>query len=340
MNKRNAGIDFFKYIAAILVIAIHSRLFSDINNNLYFAVVHLIARVAVPFFAVCSGYYMAARAGGRATWENEDTAKLLKQWKKLIIVYAVWTMLYLLYSIPTWIQTGWFSAWAFVDFGIAAVLSGSHYHLWYFLAIIYAFPLFCVCLRYIKPKYWMPVSGVLYCCKVLTYGYRFMLPAGIQHVTNILNRFQGLRDGVLLILPMMLLGAIINRRGSRFSRKTNFVMLFCAAALLSAEAIQLYRIGQQVFSFIFFTYPVAYFVFVLVLDTKPPIHERTAQRLGVASSIIYGFHPMALEIIKRTGVQSVVLFLSVAIVSTFVALVYSNIKLNIKKKIGERLCSH
>ena len=117
-------------------------------------------------------------------------------------------------------------------------------------------------------------------------------------------------------------------------------MLFCAAALLSAEAIQLYRIGQQVFSFIFFTYPVAYFVFVLVLDTKPPIHERTAQRLGVASSIIYGFHPMALEIIKRTGVQSVVLFLSVAIVSTFVALVYSNIKLNIKKKIGERLCSH
>ena len=299
---------FFKYIAALFVIAIHSSLFSDTNNTLYIVVVNIIARTAVPFFAVCSGYYMAAKVGLKSKWEKEDSARLLKQWRKLIIVYAVWTVLYLFYSIPTWIETGWFSAWAFVDFGIASVLSGSHYHLWYFLAIIYAFSLFSICLRYVKPKYWIPVSVLLYCCKVLTYGYCFMLPGGIQRIANALDRFVGPRDGALLIFPLMLLGAYINHRGNRLSQKTNLVMLLCTVALLAAEVFHLYRNGQQAVSFVFLTYPVAYFLFALVLDAKPHIHEKTTQRLGAASSVIYGFHPMALEIIHRTEIHSVLLF--------------------------------
>lgn len=36
--------------------------------------------------------------------------------------------IYLFISIPEWIETGWFSAWAFVDWGIALLIKGSYYH--------------------------------------------------------------------------------------------------------------------------------------------------------------------------------------------------------------------
>ena len=44
-----------------------------------------------------------------------------KQEWKMIKLYALWTLLYLLYSIPTWIKTGWMSFGAFKDYALATV---------------------------------------------------------------------------------------------------------------------------------------------------------------------------------------------------------------------------
>ena len=56
---RNYTVDLFKFFASLLIIGIHTSPFSDVNENVYFFVVHVFCRLAVPFFAVCSGFFLA-----------------------------------------------------------------------------------------------------------------------------------------------------------------------------------------------------------------------------------------------------------------------------------------
>lgn len=68
-GKRNAAIDLAKYIASILIVALHAGLFQDISSKLYFVTVQYICRFAVPFFLVCTGYFLTGKwnfnGGGR-----------------------------------------------------------------------------------------------------------------------------------------------------------------------------------------------------------------------------------------------------------------------------------
>lgn len=55
-NKRNQSIDLFKFIFSICVIMIHTQLFKN-NNIAYITITMGLARLAVPFFFITSGYY-------------------------------------------------------------------------------------------------------------------------------------------------------------------------------------------------------------------------------------------------------------------------------------------
>ena len=58
LNTRNEVIDFATFVASLLVVAIHTALFKDVNKQLYFVFNELICRLGVPFFAICTGFYL------------------------------------------------------------------------------------------------------------------------------------------------------------------------------------------------------------------------------------------------------------------------------------------
>ena len=64
--------DAAKFVAALLVIGIHTAVFSDLNSTIYFAFVQIICRTAVPFFAVCTGYYIGTRVSFRNRLEKTE----------------------------------------------------------------------------------------------------------------------------------------------------------------------------------------------------------------------------------------------------------------------------
>ena len=74
-NKSYTGIDIFRMIAALLVIAIHTSPLSSINETADFILTRIFARVAVPFFFVTSGYFLITRY-------SRNTDKLFKFIKK------------------------------------------------------------------------------------------------------------------------------------------------------------------------------------------------------------------------------------------------------------------
>lgn len=159
-TEYNKAIDIFKWLAALMIIAIHTAFLSDVSEWLYFGVVHVVARMAVPFFAMSTGYLIAGQMKRESgNLDKEYTALIKKHWMKLINVYLMCTAIYLVYSVPKWIKTGWFSVWAFVDYFIATVRQGSYYHLWYLLAVIYAFPFFIIVLKKVTAKYYLIIAG-------------------------------------------------------------------------------------------------------------------------------------------------------------------------------------
>ena len=259
MNDRNYTIDLFKFISSILIIGIHTNLFVDINDTLNFAFVDIVCRLAVPLFAVCSGYFLS-----KSLAKNEYGAKPIKnqEWK-LIKLYALWTVLYLAYSIPTWIKTDWMSFGTFKDYALATVTQGCHYHLWYLISMIYALPLFYLCVRFIKNrKMLFALMIAFYTIKALSYGYSQWLPVFMQSAFRMGNKFSALFDAVFLLLPILLLGFFITQK--KISLKFSLIGFIVSFSLLTVEAFTLKAFGQESVSFIFMTFPTAYFLFSLI----------------------------------------------------------------------------
>ena len=323
-NNRNYTVDLFKFISSILIIGIHTNLFVDINDTLNFAFVDIVCRLAVPFFAVCSGYFLS-----KSLSKNEYGAKPIKkqEWK-MIKLYALWTLLYLLYSIPTWIKTGWMSFGAFKDYALATVTQGCHYHLWYLISLIYALPLFYLCVRFIKNrKLLFALMIALYIIKAISYGYARWLPTFIQTIFGIGGKFSALFDAVFLLLPLMLLGFFISQK--KISLKFSLVGFIVSFSLLTVEAFTLKAFGQESVSFIFLTFPTAYFLFSLISQMNWNLNGKVCTLLGSASLMFYCFHPMIVELFIDIVPSSILLFVIAATVSVAVSFVFVFVKVKI-----------
>lgn len=260
--KRNSVIDFCKFIAAIMVVAVHTTRNFGIDSNFGFWVINVFCRLAVPFFAVCSGYFLSVRWAEQSKSCEEVVKTVIKnQIKKTVYLYGIWIMVYLIYSVPQWIETGWFSLYAFIDYGIASVKVGAHYHLWYLLSLIYALPLFGFLLSRLSAKNVCLVALVLWFIKAMSYGYRFLLPVFWVKVLLIPDIFPGLRDALFCLLPFMLIGAY-SHKAKECTMKQNTIGLSISLFGLSVEAFWLRSQGQMATSFIFMTMPTAFFCLV------------------------------------------------------------------------------
>ncbi|MFP7774378.1 acyltransferase family protein [Ligilactobacillus sp. LYQ112] len=89
MEKRNATIDFFRIIAAVLVIVIHAGLRG------LFGVSVTVALYAVPFFMLVTGYFY---------FINPSRERLNKVIKKTLWLWFIWMIIYLPAGIKIYVR--------------------------------------------------------------------------------------------------------------------------------------------------------------------------------------------------------------------------------------------
>ena len=87
-SKNYFGIDMFRLLAAFLVVAVHTSPLCSINPAADFVLTRILARLAVPFFFVTSGFFLVKRYA-------KDTVKLQMFIKKTIKIYGVSILIYL-----------------------------------------------------------------------------------------------------------------------------------------------------------------------------------------------------------------------------------------------------
>ena len=99
MKTRNSSIDIFRIICAIMVIAIHTHPFEDINGRLSYVFTQVIPRIAVPFFFCVMGYYYLKKL--------ETGEKIFKSYiLKYIKIYLIWSVIYLFIALFHWFKQG------------------------------------------------------------------------------------------------------------------------------------------------------------------------------------------------------------------------------------------
>ena len=172
--KHIFSLDAAKFICALLVIIIHTRPFSKLFDIIDFYLVDVIARLAVPLFFAISGYlfFRGLRyQDGKLSNCSENRSKLFQYLKRIVVIYIGWSVVYALFQLPQWYQSGWWGKQLIKDYAASFLLSGSYYHLWYLLAMIYALPCLYLLLTVVSVRKLRMILPVLWLVECLLYSY-------------------------------------------------------------------------------------------------------------------------------------------------------------------------
>lgn len=318
MGTRNGYIDLGKYVAAILVIAIHTRPFDDISPDVDFFLVDIICRMAVPFFAICTGFYFT-----RAFDKSSSRFFLFKKTLlKIIRMYLLWSLFYLGILLIDWHKNGILSIDNLIGWFKSLIVSSSYYHLWYLSSLIYAMPLFVIIINKVSKNYCLCIAIVLWLLEAIDYGYSFLISDVSILGLSLLSSFDAIHTGILRMLPLLLIGAYVSRININSLSLNRVTILFLLSfLLLVVEAISLRHLGGEHFSFIFMTLTLSVSVFVLVylIGLRYVIDFHLLAKMSMT---IYCLHPAIIWLLDDYVSSPLLLFLWVSLVVTFISFIY------------------
>lgn len=182
-------VDLLKVGLAVMVIGIHSPLFSDLLPGGWTLLNQGLYRIAVPTFFCLSAYFLSPSLGTGGWW---------KWTRRILWLYAVWMTVYL----PFWGKSALESDAPF----LAALreLTVGYWHLWYLIALAMGIPLLAL-LRNLS-------SPALSLFAVLLLGIGLLLQYGSESIGHpIANRFEYWRNAPFFALPFLIIGHLLRR---------------------------------------------------------------------------------------------------------------------------------
>ena len=166
------ALDWFRLAAAILVVTIHTSPLSSLSAGADFWLTRVAARIAVPFFLMVSGYFLA-----RQRWEN-----LRNFLGRTLLLYGVAVLLYL----PMNLYAGGFSAEGWLR---AVFWEGTLYHLWYFPALFWGTLLTWLLLR-MRNR-----------CALVGAAFLYLMGLGGDSYYGLTSRLPALKQGYDFLFP-------------------------------------------------------------------------------------------------------------------------------------------
>ena len=201
-NEYYTGIDRARLAAAVLVIANHTSPLGGINSTADFLLAQCIARMAVPFFFMTTGYFTLSRY-------HRDNEKLRSFLKKTGMIYAAAVLFYL----PLNLYNGYFSTPRLMPKLLKdLIFDGTIYHLWYLPASMLGMVIAWRLVEKLDYKRGLAAAAALYLVGIFGdsyYGAIAGLP-GVRGFYDLLFQlFDYTRNGVFLAPVFLMLGGYI-----------------------------------------------------------------------------------------------------------------------------------
>ena len=287
-NESYSGIDYFRFIAALLIVAIHTSPLSSFSETGNFIFTRIVSRVSVPFFFMTSGFFLISRYTCNAE-------KLEAFIKKTTLIYGVAILLY----IPINVYNGYFKMDNLLPNIIKdIVFDGTLYHLWYLPASIIGAAIAWYLVKKLNYPKALMVASVLYLIGLFGdsyYGITEKISCLNSLYTYIFQVTDYTRNGIFFAPIFFILGGFIADNRPQITFGKSFLGSAISLALMLGEAMILHHFDlQRHDSMYVFLLPCMYFLFIVILHFK----GKRLVSLRTASLIIYIIHPMMIVVIR------------------------------------------
>jgi serine/alanine racemase len=299
-NESYTGIDYFRIIAAFLVVAIHTSPLSVCGETADFVLTRIIARVAVPFFFMTSGFFLFSEY-------NFNLYKLKAFVKRTAIIYGISIIVY----IPVNLYSGYFTTNKLPDVLKAIIFDGTFYHLWYLPASITGGVIAYLLVRKFGFKKALGFSILLYTVGLFGDSYfglaeQFPLIKGFYF--NLFKLSSYTRNGIFFAPVFFILGGIISAGKNNISLKKMLSGMAVSFSLMLFEGLFLHKLNlQRHDSMYFMLIPCMFFLFSALTTIK----GQRIPALRTSSLIIYVIHPMMIILLrmaaKISGLQKILI---------------------------------
>ena len=289
-NKNYSGIDCFRLIAALFIVAIHTSPLASFCETGDFILTRVIARVAVPFFFMTSGFFLISRY----TYDNKKLGIFIK---KTALLYGAAILLYL----PVNLYMGYFKMDNLLPNMIKdLVFDGTLYHLWYLPASIMGAAVSWVLVKKLDFPKALTVASVLYLIGLFGDSYY-----GISEKISCLSSFYGsmfqisdyTRNGIFFAPIFFLLGGLIAEERCKITFEKSVWGFIISFLLMLGEALILHHFQlQRHDSMYLFLLPCSWFLFRMILFFK----GKRLVNLRTVSLLVYLIHPMMILVIRIT----------------------------------------
>jgi serine/alanine racemase len=269
-------------------VAIHTSPLASISNIADFILTRVIARVAVPFFFMTSGFFLFSNGSAK----EEKIKRFLK---KTSVIYLVTIVLY----IPINFYAGYFYKKNLL-FNIIKdiIFDGTIYHLWYLPAAILGVALVSLLIKYMSLNRAFIISCILYFIGVFGDSYYKIAAksAVIKDVYKVIFIFSDYtRNGIFFAPIFLLLGSLVSKNINKFKKKEGLLYLYIFVALMMVEALLLRNFNlMRHDSMYFMLIPCMYFLFSLIVSYK----VSSRKEFRNISLLIYLIHPMVIIMIR------------------------------------------
>lgn len=295
-QKNYGGLDRFRIIAALLVVAIHTSPLAALSEGADFFLTRILARIAVPFFFMVTGQFVAA---GLLTRSVKSTARFHKFLLKTGLLYLFCILLYL----PIGIYAEHYQD---ITLGSALrmlIFDGTFYHLWYFPACILGIGLVRLMSLFLDLKGMTAVSALLYVIGLLGDSY-YGLVQKVPVLEGIYDFgftiFSYTRNG-LFLAPLFLVMGMWAARAHEEEEQEDISLPTCCTGLalsflmMTVEGFllrhfQLQRHDSMYLSLI----PVMYFLYQLLLWFR----VESKKGFRTAAMWIYILHPAFIVVVR------------------------------------------
>lgn len=288
MKKVISGINNYKLVAALLVIAIHTSPLTSLSPEADFVLTRILARTAVPFFFMVTGYFVLPRA---VLHPDQAFAYL----KRILLIYLMASLLYL----PVNLYAGHFENLTLAKLLKMMFLDGTFYHLWYLPALMLAFVLVLVWMRMLPMYLTGILTFALYLMGLFGDSYYGFLPeTSWLHgfYTLIFEFFEYTRNGLFYAPVFLFLGCLLATE-KRPARSLSLMGTAAFSILLIAEGYTLHLLEvQRHDSMYLFLLPLMYVLFSALMDLKLPNVMRYLP--SDFPLLIYLLHPMFIILVR------------------------------------------
>lgn len=308
-GRRLESLDYFKIIAALLVIAIHTSPLASFSADADFILTRIIARCAVPFFLMITGYFVLPQY---LFGKSKDLRRLIGFLRKNLCLYAASVILYL----PLNFYAGHFDGVGITDIIRMIIFDGTFYHLWYIPASILGVIIVFLIGRFFPYRICVVICIILYFAGLAGdsyYGCLSAFPSVKEAYDIMFNIFSYTRNGIFYAPLFLAMGAgiahIMKTEYVRKRKRAEIAACFVISMqLMIIEGLILRCFDMQRHDSMYIALPFCmFFLFQIIIGTKinyahKPldylIFKQGFIRYKAISTWIYILHPMMIVVVR------------------------------------------